>query len=162
MSRTLACEEARLAESAGIVSFIGQPPTIPAFDAISRPSLPTSAKKAGGSDAAVAEAGHRFRDAHGPELDEHRYRRVMRSIATPFFVTGRTVLTRAFSAKPCAPWRCADGEARFANGTPVAAAIFSGAGRLFGVTGPSSDYNSRTRTCYHQGIEFCIENRVAR
>jgi uncharacterized protein len=51
------------------------------------------------------------------------------------------------------------------SGTPVAAAIFFWCqDALFGrYWGAAADYNSlHFETCYHQGIEFCIERGIAR
>jgi predicted N-acyltransferase len=51
------------------------------------------------------------------------------------------------------------------TGRPVAAAIFFWSQEaLFGrYWGAAEDYNSlHFEACYHQGIEFCIEQRVAR
>ena len=115
----------------------------------------------------VAEEGIAFETRLGPELDERTLDYVYAFHRDTFLRHGHEpYLTREFFTEVARTM----GDAFMVklavrSGTPVAAAIFFWSKQaLFGrYWGASADYNSlHFETCYHQGIEFCIEQGVAR
>jgi uncharacterized protein len=139
----------------------------PSFDAYLQTFTADKRKKARRERRRVAEAGIAFETRMGPELDERTLDRVYAFHRDTFLRHGHEpYLTRAFFSEAVRTM----GDALMVKlavrgGTPVAAAIFFWSkDALFGrYWGASSDYNSlHFETCYHQGIEFCIEHGVAR
>jgi predicted N-acyltransferase len=103
----------------------------------------------------------------GQELDERTLDQVYAFHRDTFLRHGHEpYLTRAFFSEAARTM----GDALMVKlavkaGRPVAAAIFFWSqAALFGrYWGASDDFNSlHFEACYHQGIEFCIEHRVAR
>jgi uncharacterized protein len=124
-------------------------------------------KKAKRERRRVAEAGIVFDTRMGQDLDEHTLDHVYAFHRDTFLRHGHEpYLTRAFFSEAARTL----GEALMVKlavraGIPVAAAIFFWSKEaLFGrYWGASDDYNSlHFEACYHQGIEFCIEQGVAR
>ena len=115
----------------------------------------------------VAEEGIAFETRLGPQLDERTLDYVYAFHRDTFLRHGHEpYMTREFFTEVARTM----GDAFMVklavrSGTPVAAAIFFWSKQaLFGrYWGASADYNSlHFETCYHQGIEFCIEQGVAR
>jgi uncharacterized protein len=124
-------------------------------------------KKAKRERRRVAEAGIAFQTRMGAELDERTLDHVYAFHRDTFLRHGHEpYLTRAFFSEAAQTL----GDALMVKlavraGRPVAAAIFFWSKEaLFGrYWGASADYNSlHFEACYHQGIEFCIEQGVAR
>jgi uncharacterized protein len=128
-------------------------------------------KKARRERRRVAEAGIRFETRFGNELDEPLLERVYGFHRDTFLRHGNEpYLTREFFSE----LRRTLGEAlmvkvalhRSRHGeTPVAAAIFFWSPHaLYGrYWGAAADHHSlHFETCYHQGIEFCIERGISR
>ncbi len=137
------------------------------FDAYLETFTADKRKKARRERRRVAEAGIVFETRMGPELDERTLDQVYAFHRDTFLRHGHEpYLTRAFFSEAVRTM----GDALLVklavhSGTPVAAAIFFWSKEaLFGrYWGASSDYNSlHFEACYHQGIEFCIANGVAR
>jgi uncharacterized protein len=124
-------------------------------------------KKAKRERRRVAEAGIVFETRMGPDLDERTLDQVYAFHRDTFLRHGHEpYLTRAFFSEAARTL----GEALMVKlalraGKPVAAAIFFWSKEaLYGrYWGASDEYNSlHFEACYHQGIEFCIEQGVAR
>jgi len=137
------------------------------FDAYLETFTADKRKKARRERRRVAEAGIRFETRLGAELDEATLDTVYGFHRETFLRHGHEpYLTRAFFSEATRTL----GEALMVKlavraGKPVAAAIFFFSREaLFGrYWGCAQDYHSlHFETCYHQGIEFCIEKAVAR
>lgn len=124
-------------------------------------------KKAKRERRRVADAGIHFETRVGSELDKRTLDAVYAFHRDTFLRHGHEpYLTRAFFTEAARTM----GDALMVklalhSGTPVAAAIFFWCqDALFGrYWGAAADYNSlHFETCYHQGIEFCIERGIAR
>ncbi len=124
-------------------------------------------KKAKRERRRVAEAGIGFETRFGPDLDEPLLDRVYAFHRDTFLRHGhQPYLTRAFFSEVARTL----GEALMVKvavqaGEPVAAAVFFWYEQaLYGrYWGAAADYHSlHFETCYHQGIEFCIERGIAR
>jgi uncharacterized protein len=124
-------------------------------------------KKARRERRRVAEAGVHFETRSGAQLDAPLLDRIYALHRDTFLRHGHEpYLTRAFFGEIARtqPESLMVKLAMY-GGTVVAAAIFFvGADALFGrYWGAAADYHSlHFETCYHQGIEFCIERRLAR
>ncbi|HYC10305.1 MAG TPA: peptidogalycan biosysnthesis protein [Steroidobacteraceae bacterium] len=124
-------------------------------------------KKARRERRRVAEAGVHFETRLGGELDEALLDRVYELHRDTFLRHGHEpYLTRAFFTEAARTMPDALMVKLALSGrTVVAAAIFFCCQEaLFGrYWGAAADYHSlHFETCYHQGIEFCIERRIAR
>ena len=124
-------------------------------------------KKARRERRRVAEAGVRFETRLGGELDEALLDRVYELHRDTFLRHGHEpYLTRAFFSEAARTMPDAlMVKLALCGRTVVAAAIFFCCQEaLFGrYWGAAADYHSlHFETCYHQGIEFCIERRIAR
>ncbi|HYM27256.1 MAG TPA: GNAT family N-acetyltransferase [Steroidobacteraceae bacterium] len=124
-------------------------------------------KKARRERRRVAEAGVRFETRFGGELDERLLDRVYELHRDTFLRHGHEpYLTRAFFGAVARSLPDSMMVKLALHGrTVVAAAIFfCCADALFGrYWGAAADYHSlHFEACYHQGIEFCIERRIAR
>jgi uncharacterized protein len=124
-------------------------------------------KKARRERRRVAEAGVRFETRFGAELDEGLLDRIYELHRDTFLRHGHEpYLTRTFFSD--AARVLADSlmvKLAMHGRTVVAVAIFFVSREaLFGrYWGAAADYHSlHFETCYHQGIEFCIERRIAR
>jgi hypothetical protein len=124
-------------------------------------------KKAKRERRRVAEAGIHFETLMGGALDERTLDTVYAFHRDTFLRHGHEpYLTREFFTQAARTL----GDALMVKlamhgSTPVAAAIFFWSqDALFGrYWGAAADYNSlHFETCYHQGIEFCIEHGIAR
>jgi len=124
-------------------------------------------KKARRERRRVAEGGIRFETRFGSDLDERLLDRVYALHRDTFHRHGHEpYLTRAFFAEIARTL----GDALMVKvamhaGQAVAAAVFFWCEEaLFGrYWGAAADYHSlHFETCYHQGIEFCIERGIAR
>ncbi len=124
-------------------------------------------KKARRERRRVAEAGIRFRTYLGPELDPALLDRVYAFHRETFLRHGHEpYLTRNFFAEIVRTL----GDALMVKvalhaGRPVAAAVFFWSaetlwGRYWGAEG--AYHSLHFETCYHQGIEFCIERGITR
>lgn len=137
------------------------------FDAYLQTFTAEKRKKAKRERRRVAEAGIQFETRVGSDLDEKTLDRVYAFHRDTFLRHGHEpYLTREFFTEAVRTM----GDAlmvklAMAGRTPVAAAIFfwsphSLYGRYWGA---SAEYHSlHFETCYHQGIEFCIERGIAR
>lgn len=115
----------------------------------------------------IAEAGITFRIATGDELDAADWDALMPLYASSFWRRGRTpYLNRAFFEQVSRTMPenlvviIAEG-----HGEPIATAIcFRGSDTLYGrYWGSSGRYHSlHFETCYYRGIDYCIENGIAR
>jgi hypothetical protein len=124
-------------------------------------------KKARRERRRVAEAGVRFETRFGGELDERLLDRVYELHRDTFLRHGHEpYLTRAFFSEVARSLPESMMVKLAVHGrTVVAAAIFFCCAEvLFGrYWGAAADYHSlHFEACYHQGIEFCIERRIAR
>ncbi|MBV8854049.1 MAG: GNAT family N-acetyltransferase [Sinobacteraceae bacterium] len=124
-------------------------------------------KKARRERRRVAEAGIHFETRIGEELDERTLDYVYAFHRDTFLRHGHEpYLTREFFSEVVRTMGDALMVKIAVHGrTPVAAAIFFWSPQaLFGrYWGAAADYNSlHFETCYHQGIEFCIQRGVAR
>jgi predicted N-acyltransferase len=137
------------------------------FDAYLETFTADKRKKAKRERRRVAEAGIHFETRVGSELDKRTLDTVYAFHRDTFLRHGHEpYLTRAFFTEAARTL----GDALMLklavhSGTPVAAAIFFWCqDALFGrYWGAAADYNSlHFETCYHQGIEFCIERGIAR
>ncbi|HEY6482304.1 MAG TPA: GNAT family N-acetyltransferase [Steroidobacteraceae bacterium] len=115
----------------------------------------------------VAEAGIVFETRMGPELGERTLDQIYAFHRDTFLRHGHEpYLTREFFSE--AAHTLGDAlmvKLAMRGATPVAAAIFFWSPEvLFGrYWGAAADYHSlHFEACYHQGIEFCIERRIAR
>ena len=124
-------------------------------------------KKARRERRRVAEAGITFETRMGAALDEALLDRVYAFHRNTFLRHGHEpYLTRAFFSEVARTL----GDALMVKvamraGEPVAAAVFFWcAEALYGrYLGAAEDYHSlHFETCYHQGIEFCIERGIPR
>jgi len=139
----------------------------PDFDAYLDTFTAQKRKKTKRERRRVAEAGIHFQTRLGPELDEHTLDCVYAFHRDTFLRHGHEpYLTRAFFSEVVRTMGDAFMVKIAVHGTtPVAAAIFFWSREaLFGrYWGASADYNGlHFEACYHQGIEFCIEQGVAR
>ncbi|MDB6042128.1 MAG: hypothetical protein JWM63_679 [Gammaproteobacteria bacterium] len=137
------------------------------FDAYLETFTADKRKKAKRERRRVAEAGIHFETRVGSELDKRTLDAVYAFHRDTFLRHGHEpYLTRAFFTEAARTL----GDALMVklavhSGRPVAAAIFFWCqDALFGrYWGAAADYNSlHFETCYHQGIEFCIERGIAR
>jgi uncharacterized protein len=137
------------------------------FDAYLDTFTADKRKKARRERRRVAEAGIHFETRIGSELDKRTLDEVYAFHRDTFLRHGHEpYLTRAFFTEAARTL----GDALMVKiamhaGTPVAAAIFFWCqDALFGrYWGAAADFNSlHFETCYHQGIEFCIERGIAR
>jgi uncharacterized protein len=124
-------------------------------------------KKARRERRRVADAGVRFETRFGAELDEHLLDRIYALHRDTFLRHGHEpYLTRGFfTAIARALPEAFMVKLALHGRTVVAAAIFFvAADALFGrYWGAAADYHSlHFETCYHQGIEFCIERGLGR
>ena len=124
-------------------------------------------KKAKRERRRVAEAGIHFETRMGGDLDKRTLDVVYAFHRDTFLRHGHEpYLTRAFFTEAARTLGDALMVKLAVHGrTPVAAAIFFWCqDALFGrYWGAAADYNSlHFETCYHQGIEFCIERGIAR
>ncbi|MDB6088959.1 MAG: hypothetical protein JWN85_1743 [Gammaproteobacteria bacterium] len=139
----------------------------PSFDAYLDTFTADKRKKARRERRRVAEAGIHFETRIGSELDKRTLDVVYAFHRDTFLRHGHEpYLTRSFFTEAARTL----GDALMVKlamhaGTPVAAAIFFWCqDALFGrYWGAAADFNSlHFETCYHQGIEFCIERGIAR
>jgi len=124
-------------------------------------------KKARRERRRVAEAGVHFETRLGSELDEALLGRVYELHRDTFLRHGHEpYLTCAFFSQIARTLpQCLMVKLAFHGRTLAAAAIFFCSPQtLFGrYWGAAADYHSlHFETCYHQGIEYCIERRIAR
>jgi uncharacterized protein len=124
-------------------------------------------KKARRERRRVAEAGVHFETRLGSELDDTLLGQVYELHRDTFLRHGHEpYLTRAFFSEIARTLpQCLMVKLAFHGRTLVAAAIFFCSPQtLFGrYWGAAADYHSlHFETCYHQGIEYCIEQRIAR
>jgi len=124
-------------------------------------------KKARRERRRVAEAGVRFETRRGGQLDEQLLDRIYELHRDTFLRHGHEpYLTRSFFGVIARTLPEALMVKLAMHGrTVVAAAIFFvGSETLYGrYWGAAADYHSlHFETCYHQGIEFCIEQRLRR
>ena len=115
----------------------------------------------------VAEAGVRFETRRGAQLEARVLDRIYELHRDTFLRHGHEpYLTRAFFGEIARTLPDAlMVKLALHGGDIVAAAIFFiGAHTLFGrYWGAAADYHSlHFETCYHQGIEFCIEHGIGR
>jgi predicted N-acyltransferase len=123
-------------------------------------------KKAKRERRRVAEAGIRFRHLSGREIDPDLLARIMPLYASSFWRRGREpYLNEDFFRRLCATLPDSLLVILALRGDePVATAIcYRGTDALYGrYWGSSADYHSlHFETCYYQGIDWCIRNRVA-
>ena len=124
----------------------------------------------GAARAAPGRRGrHRLRDPHGRRARRARCWIAVYELHRDTFLRHghEPYLTRAFFSEIARTLpRLADGEAGACTRRAVVAAaiFFVGADALFGrYWGAAADYHSlHFETCYHQGIEFCIERGLQR
>lgn len=119
-------------------------------------------KKAKRERRRVAEAGISFRRFTGGELDPGLLAELIPLYASSFWRRGREpYLNEDFFRRLCATLPDALlAIVAFEGRRPVATALcYRGANALYGrYWGTSGDYHSlHFETCYHQGIEYCIE-----
>ncbi|HWF99943.1 MAG TPA: peptidogalycan biosysnthesis protein [Steroidobacteraceae bacterium] len=135
-------------------------------------------KKARRERRRVAEAGIRFETRFGADLDErlldtvyafHRETFLRHGnepyLTREFFSEIRRTLADALMVKVAMHRPAPQAGAAPSPATPVAAAIFFWSQEaLYGrYWGAAADYHSlHFETCYHQGIEFCIERGIGR
>ncbi len=124
-------------------------------------------KKARRERRRVQEQGIEFRTLHGDELDEPLIAQVHEFHANTFIRHGHTpYLTRAcFVQIARSMGRSFFVKLALHAGAPVAAAVFFRSGdTLYGrYWGAEADYHSlHFETCYHQGIDYCIEHGLQR
>ena len=124
-------------------------------------------KKARRERRRVAEAGVRFETRLGGELDEPLLGRIYELHRDTFLRHGHEpYLTREFfsEAARTLPESLMVKIARHGRALVAAAIFFCSREVLFGrYWGASADYHSlHFETCYHQGIEFCIERGIQR
>ena len=137
------------------------------FDAFLETFTAEKRKKARRERRRVAEAGITFDTRTGGDLDGRLLDRVYAYHRDTFLRHGHEpYLTKSFFAEISRTLGDAllIKVARYA-GKPVAAAIFFRSDdTLFGrYWGAEAEYHSlHFETCYHQGVEFCIEQRLAR
>jgi uncharacterized protein len=137
------------------------------FDAYLETFTSIKRKKAKRERRRVAEAGIHFETRMGGDLDKRTLDTVYAFHRDTFLRHGHEpYLTRAFFTEAAHTLGNALMVKLAIHGrTPVAAAIFFWCqDALFGrYWGAAADYNSlHFETCYHQGIEFCIEHGIAR
>lgn len=137
------------------------------FDAFLATFTAEKRKKAKRERRRVAEAGIEFDTRHGGEMDDALWRTVYRFYADTFHRHGHEpYLNLDFFKRVAAamPEQLMLKIARIGS-TPIAVAIFFiGGDALFGrYWGSGGDYHSlHFETCYYQGIEYCIENKLQR
>jgi len=124
-------------------------------------------KKARRERRRVAEAGVRFETRLGAELDEGLLDRIYELHRDTFLRHGHEpYLTREFfsEAARTLPDALMVKLALYGRTVVAAAIFFCCQDALFGrYWGAADDYHSlHFETCYHQGIEFCIERGIAR
>jgi uncharacterized protein len=124
-------------------------------------------KKARRERRRVLEAGVRFETRRGGELDEALLDRIYELHRDTFLRHGHEpYLTRAFFSEVARtlPDSLMVKLALHGGSVVAAAVFFCSAEALFGrYWGAAHDYHSlHFETCYHQGIEFCIERGIAR
>jgi uncharacterized protein len=124
-------------------------------------------KKARRERRRVAEAGVRFETRLGGELDEPLLDRIYELHRDTFLRHGhQPYLTRTFfsDAARHLPESLMVKLALHGRSVVAMAIFFYCQEALFGrYWGAAADYHSlHFETCYHQGIEFCIERRIAR
>ena len=124
-------------------------------------------KKARRERRRVAEAGVQFETRLGGELDEALLDRIYALHRDTFLRHGHEpYLTRTFfsDAARTMPESLMVKLAMRGRTLVAAAIFFASAHALFGrYWGAAADYHSlHFEACYHQGIEFCIERKIAR
>jgi uncharacterized protein len=124
-------------------------------------------KKARRERRRVADAGVRIETRFGGELDEALLDRIYELHRDTFLRHGHEpYLTRTFfsDVARALPESLMVKLARLGRTVVAAAVFFCSREALFGrYWGAAADYHSlHFETCYHQGIEFCIERRLAR
>ena len=140
----------------------------PSFEAYLETFTAEKRKKARRERRRVAEAGIRFETRFGGDLDERLLDSVYDLHRETFLRHGNEpYLTRAFFSEIARTLGDAlmVKVAMAGSAGPVAAAIFFWSPEaLYGrYWGAAADYHSlHFETCYHQGIEFCIERGVKR
>jgi predicted N-acyltransferase len=139
----------------------------PSFEAYLQTFTAEKRKKTKRERRRVAEAGIHFQTLTGADLDSRTLDTVYAFHRDTFLRHGHeTYLTREFFTEVARTLGDAFMVKLALHGkTPVAAAIFFWCPEaLFGrYWGAAADYNSlHFETCYHQGIEFCIERGIAR
>ena len=138
----------------------------PSFEAYLQTFTAEKRKKARRERRRVAEAGIHFETLMGSDLDERTLDTVYAFHSDTFLRHGHeTYLTREFFTRIARNLGDSFMVKLALHGkTPVAAAIFFWCqDALYGrYWGAAADYNSlHFETCYHQGIEFCIERGIA-
>jgi predicted N-acyltransferase len=137
-----------------------------AFDAYLDTFTAEKRKKARRERRRVAEAGIRFETRFGSELDERLLEAVYGFHRDTFLRHGNEpYLTREFFREIGRTLGDALMVKVAVHRAPVAAAIFFWSDEaLYGrYWGAAADYHSlHFETCYHQGIEFCIERGIRR
>ena len=139
----------------------------PSFDAFLATFTAEKRKKAKRERRRVAEAGIEFDTRHGDDMDAALWNTVYGFYADTFHRHGHEpYLNLNFFKRIGAamPRQLMLKVARLA-GKPIAAAIFFiGEDALFGrYWGAGGNYHSlHFETCYYQGIEYCIENKLQR
>lgn len=137
------------------------------FDAFLRAFRAEKRKKALRERRRVAEAGITHVTLAGEEMDEKLWETVFEFSAQTFAMRGHEhYLTAEFFRRLSVsqPGSVMVKLAQF-RGRPIAAAVFFvGADTLYGrYWGAEADFHSlHFETCYYQGIEYCIEHRLAR
>jgi predicted N-acyltransferase len=124
-------------------------------------------KKARRERRRVAEAGVRFETRFGGELDERLLGQVYEMHRDTFLRHGHEpYLTRAFFSELARtlPESLMVKLALHGRSLVAAAIFFCSPQTLYGrYWGSGAEYHSlHFETCYHQGIEYCIERRIAR
>jgi uncharacterized protein len=124
-------------------------------------------KKARRERRRVAEAGVRFETRFGDELDERLLGQVYELHRYTFLRHGHEpYLTRGFFSELARdlPESLMVKLALHGRSLVAAAIFFCSPQTLYGrYWGSSAEYHSlHFETCYHQGIEYCIEQRIAR
>jgi predicted N-acyltransferase len=124
-------------------------------------------KKARRERRRVAEAGVRFETRSGRELDERLLRHVYELHRDTFLRHGHEpYLTRAFFSELARtlPESLMVKLAVHGRSVVAAAIFFCSPQTLYGrYWGASAEFHSlHFETCYHQGIEYCIERQIAR
>jgi predicted N-acyltransferase len=137
------------------------------FDAFLATFTAEKRKKAKRERRRVAEAGIDFDTRSGGTMDDELWATVYEFYADTFFRHGHEPYLNLDFFKRigrCMPERIMLKIARL-HGTPIAVAIFFvGNEALYGrYWGAGGNYHSlHFETCYYQGIEYCIEHRLAR
>jgi uncharacterized protein len=137
------------------------------FDAFLATFTAEKRKKAKRERRRVAEAGIEFDTLHGGEMDEALWDTVYGFYADTFYRHGHEpYLNLGFFKLVAAsmPERLMFKVARIGSERIAVAVFFVGDDALFGrYWGAGGNYHSlHFETCYYQGIEYCIENKLQR